>query len=75
MMKHNNGIVSHLIITNTSFLEEIKTRKYVFTHLSQLRMGKINGGFFNAYIYQRRGNLCEYLINGVLINANFSNSR
>ena len=84
-MKHNNGIVSHLIVTNTSFLEEIKTRKHVFTHLSQFkgfgylfgksRVGKINGGYFNAYIYQRRGNLCEYLINWVLINANFSNSR
>ena len=37
MMKHNNGIVSHLIVTNTSFLEEIKTRKHVFTHLSQFK--------------------------------------
>ena len=82
-MKHNNGIVSHLIVTNTSFLEEIKTRKHVFTHLSQFKgfwisLWKIKGGqggFFNAYIYQRRRNLCECLINGVSINANFSNSR
>ena len=49
MMKHNNGIVSHLIVTNTSFLEEIKTRKHVFTHLSQFRgfwisLWKIKGG-------------------------------
>ena len=36
-MKHNNRIVSHLIVTNTSFLEEIKTRKHVFTHLSQFK--------------------------------------
>ena len=49
MMKHNNGIVSHLIVTNTSFLEEIKMQKHVFTHLSQFKgflisLWKIKGG-------------------------------
>ena len=47
--EQNNGIVSHLIVTNTSFLEEIKKRKHIFTHLSQFKefwisLWKIKGG-------------------------------
>ena len=31
MMKHNNGIVSHLVVTNISFLEEIKTQTRLYS--------------------------------------------